>query len=78
MLKKIVKIIIISFFVGNFAHSEIVEKGLICKLSGKPRVSNYSDIIVNTRNYIRMILNFVPITPWFISIYLFGLLNEII
>ena len=45
MLKKLV-IIIISFFIGTFAQSEIIGKGLICKLSGKPRVSNYSDIVI--------------------------------
>ena len=46
MLKKLVIIILISFFIGTFAKSEIVGKGLICKLSDKPRVSNYSDIVI--------------------------------
>ena len=46
MLKKLVIIIFISFFIGTFAKSEIIGKGLICKLSGKPRISNYSDVVV--------------------------------
>ena len=46
MLKKLVILILITFFIGTFAQSEIVGKGLICNLSGKPRVSNYSDIVV--------------------------------
>ena len=46
MLKKLVIVILITFFIGTFAQSEIVGKGLICNLSGKPRVSNYSDIVV--------------------------------
>ena len=46
MLKKLVIIILISFSIGTFAKSEIIGKGLICKLSGKPRISNYSDVVV--------------------------------
>ena len=46
MLKKLVIIIFISFFIGTFAKSEIIGKGLICELSDKPRVSNYSDIVI--------------------------------
>ncbi len=46
MLKKLVIIMFISFFIGTFAKSEIIGKGLICKLSDKPRVSNYSDIVI--------------------------------
>ena len=46
MLKKLLIIIILQLFVGISAHSEIIGKGLICKLSGKPRISNYSDIVV--------------------------------
>ena len=46
MLKKLLIIILLPLFVGTFAQSEIIGKGLICKLSGKPRVSNYSDIVV--------------------------------
>ena len=46
MLKKLVIMIFISFFIGTFAKSEIIGKGLICKLSDKPRVSNYSDIVI--------------------------------
>ena len=46
MLKKLLISILITFFIGTFAQSEIVGKGLICNLSGKPRVSNYSDMVV--------------------------------
>ena len=35
MLKKLVIMIFISFFIVNFAQSEIIGKGLICKLSDK-------------------------------------------
>ena len=45
MLKKLLIIILLPLFVGTFAQSEIIGKGLICKLSGKPRVSNYSILL---------------------------------
>tara|TARA_B100001057_G_scaffold431587_1_gene459159 strand:+ start:27 stop:482 length:456 start_codon:yes stop_codon:yes gene_type:complete len=56
MLKKLV-IIIISFFIGTFAQSEIIGKGLICELSGKPRVSNYSDIVIFFNENKEVVLN---------------------
>ena len=46
MLKKLLIIILLPLFGVNFAQSEIIGKGLICKLFSKPRVSNYSDIVV--------------------------------
>ena len=47
MCKKLIFIyitLVLSF--GTLANSEIVGKGLICYLKDKPRVSNYSDIVV--------------------------------
>ena len=57
MQKKILIILFISFFIGTFAQSEIIGKGLICKLSDKPRVSNYSDIVIFFNENKEVVLN---------------------
>ena len=46
MYKKFIILIILFFFTISYGTSEIVGKGLICSLVDKPRISNYSDIIV--------------------------------
>ena len=46
MYKKLTILITLFFFTISYVNSEIVGKGLICSLVDKPRISNYSDIIV--------------------------------